>query len=116
MLYEVITPHRENVSYFGNGDEAHAVYQFSLPPLLLQALHSGRSTYLQRWAESLEAPVIDQSRLFSDNSVLRGHRITSYNVCYTKLLRTISWTTPRSGTGRAGPPRCPCWQAPFSVP
>ena len=39
VLTETNVPHRENVSYFGAGDdEAHMVYQFSLPPLLLDCL------------------------------------------------------------------------------
>jgi sucrose phosphorylase len=33
ILTETNVPHEENISYFGKGDEAHAVYQFSLPPL-----------------------------------------------------------------------------------
>jgi sucrose phosphorylase len=37
LLTETNVPHAENVSYFGDGDEAHMVYQFSLPPLLLDA-------------------------------------------------------------------------------
>ena len=53
ILTETNVPHRENISYFGDGDEAHAVYQFSLPPLLLHALHSGDARYLNDWAGAL---------------------------------------------------------------
>ena len=53
ILTETNVPNHENLSYFGEGDEAHMVYQFSLPPLLLHALHAGTSTYLNRWAKSL---------------------------------------------------------------
>ena len=53
ILTETNVPNKENLSYFGNNDEAHMVYQFSLPPLLLHALHSGNSFYLNKWAESL---------------------------------------------------------------
>jgi len=56
LITETNVPHQENVSYFGAGDEAHLVYQFSLPPLLLHALHSGESRYLQAWAADLEPP------------------------------------------------------------
>jgi sucrose phosphorylase len=56
LLSETNVPHKENVSYFGNADEAHMVYQFSLPPLLLHALYSGQSRYLKEWAEGLEPP------------------------------------------------------------
>ena len=40
LLTETNVPHDENISYFGEGDEAHLVYQFSLPPLLLEAFLS----------------------------------------------------------------------------
>ncbi|QGY42465.1 alpha-amylase [Maribellus comscasis] len=53
ILTETNVPNKENLSYFGNNDEAHMVYQFSLPPLLLHALHTGNSAYLNKWAESL---------------------------------------------------------------
>lgn len=53
ILTETNVPNKENLSYFGNGDEAHMVYQFSLPPLLLHALNSGNGSYLSQWAGSL---------------------------------------------------------------
>ncbi|MEM7790239.1 MAG: sugar phosphorylase [Verrucomicrobiota bacterium] len=56
LLTETNVPHAENVSYFGNGDEAQMVYQFSLPPLLLHGLATGKATYLTKWASDLEPP------------------------------------------------------------
>jgi glycosidase len=56
LLTETNVPHAENVSYFGRSDEAHMVYQFSLPPLLLHALQSGNGEYLTRWADDLDPP------------------------------------------------------------
>ncbi len=53
VLTETNVPHEENVSYFGDGDEAHMVYNFSLPPLLLHALLRHDSTHLNGWAKSL---------------------------------------------------------------
>jgi len=53
LLTETNVPHEENVSYFGKGDEAHMVYQFSLPPLLLHGLVNGNASHLTRWAASL---------------------------------------------------------------
>ncbi len=53
LITETNVPNKENLSYFGAGDEAHMVYQFSLPPLLLYALHTADSTYLTRWASTL---------------------------------------------------------------
>ncbi len=56
LITETNVPHEENVSYFGEGDEAHMVYQFSLPPLLLHALETGESRYLTDWVAGLEPP------------------------------------------------------------
>ncbi|MHB0957801.1 MAG: alpha-amylase family glycosyl hydrolase [Pirellulaceae bacterium] len=54
LLTETNVPHRENVSYFGEGDEAHLVYQFSLPPLLLDAFITGDAQPLINWLTQLE--------------------------------------------------------------
>ena len=56
LLTETNVPHDENVSYFGKGDEAHMVYNFSLPPLLLHALLRGDSTQLTRWSQAQKNP------------------------------------------------------------
>ena len=56
LLTETNVPHAENVSYFGGGDEAHMVYQFSLPPLVLHAALSGKAGYLTKWAAGLADP------------------------------------------------------------
>lgn len=56
ILTETNVPHPENVSYFGNGDEAHMVYQFSLPPLTMHALATGNAKYLTKWAQELAPP------------------------------------------------------------
>lgn len=76
LLTETNVPHRENLSYFGLSrlsgegaegpsdeedgapampDEAHLVYQFPLPPLLLHTLTSGEAGTLASWLESLPA-------------------------------------------------------------
>lgn len=56
LLTETNVPHEENISYFGDGDEAHMVYQFSLPPLLLHAIHSSNTHYLYEWLKHLSPP------------------------------------------------------------
>ncbi len=56
LLTETNVPHEENVSYFGDGDEAHAVYQFSLAPLLLDAFLTGDAGALGGWLTKLEYP------------------------------------------------------------
>ncbi|WP_340106326.1 sugar phosphorylase [Rhodohalobacter sp. 8-1] len=54
LITETNVPHKENISYFGEGDEAHMVYQFSLPPLLLHAIITENAEYLTEWAKSLK--------------------------------------------------------------
>ena len=56
LLTETNVPHRENITYFGLGDEAHLIYQFALPPLILHALYSGNGHYLTQWAKELNDP------------------------------------------------------------
>lgn len=56
LLTETNVPHAENVSYFGDGDEAQMVYQFSLAPLLLDAFLSEDATPLNDWLTNLEPP------------------------------------------------------------
>lgn len=66
LLSETNVPHLENFSYFGNGDEAHMVYNFTLPPLLAYTILSGNTKKIKEWAETLELP--------------------SSNVCYLNFL------------------------------
>jgi len=53
VITETNVPNRENLSYFGNANEAHGIYNFSLPPLLLHALVNGSSRYLSTWMMSM---------------------------------------------------------------
>lgn len=53
LLTETNVPHAENIRYFGDGDEAHLVYQFSLPPLLLDAWLNEDAGPLVRWLVAL---------------------------------------------------------------
>ncbi len=53
IITETNVPFEENLSYFGQHDEAHMIYQFSLPPLLLHAILTEHARYLTRWAKSL---------------------------------------------------------------
>lgn len=56
LLTETNVPHKENVSYFGDGDEARMVYQFSLPPLLFDAYVNEEAIPLRNWLVDLERP------------------------------------------------------------
>jgi sucrose phosphorylase len=53
IITETNIPNRENLTYFGNANEAHAIYNFSLPPLLINTLISGDCTYLSQWMMSM---------------------------------------------------------------
>ncbi|MEM9828885.1 MAG: sugar phosphorylase [Planctomycetota bacterium] len=58
LITETNVPNNENLSYFGNRNEAHIIYNFSLAPLIVHALLSGQSQYLQRWMRGMPpAPV-----------------------------------------------------------
>ena len=53
LITETNIPNRENLSYFGNGNEAHCIYNFSLPPLLINTLLTGDCSYLKEWMMSM---------------------------------------------------------------
>ncbi len=57
IITETNVPHRENISYFGDGqNEAQMVYNFTLPPLLLYSFISEDTGLLSQWAEELYLP------------------------------------------------------------
>jgi glucosylglycerate phosphorylase len=57
LITETNVPHKDNLSYFGDGtNEAQMVYNFSLPPLVLRALQTGSAQTLAEWANGLELP------------------------------------------------------------
>ncbi len=65
IITETNVPHDLNISYFGDGtNEAHMVYNFALPPLVLHTLHTGNADRLTAWAASLDLPG-EQSMMFN---------------------------------------------------
>jgi len=65
LITETNVPHEENISYFGDGyDEAHMVYNFALPPLVLHTFYSQDATAISKWADSLEL-VSNQATFFN---------------------------------------------------
>lgn len=56
VITETNVPNLENLTYFGNGNEAHLIYNFSLPPLLLYAMVAGDCQPLKNWMLSMPAP------------------------------------------------------------
>lgn len=55
LITETNVPHKDNISYFGDGtDEAQMVYNFALPPLVLFTFQTGNCTRLSAWAAGLK--------------------------------------------------------------
>jgi sucrose phosphorylase len=53
IITETNIPNRENLSYFGNANEAHMIYNFTLPPLVLYTMMTGKSDLLKQWLMSM---------------------------------------------------------------
>ena len=53
IITETNVPNRDNLTYFGNSNEAHAIYNFSLPPLLIYSLLTGNCKHLKTWMMSM---------------------------------------------------------------
>ncbi|MCH2179877.1 MAG: alpha-amylase family glycosyl hydrolase [Mariniblastus sp.] len=62
IITETNVPNRENLTYFGNDNEAHLIYNFSLPPLLLYSLLSGNCSCLRTWMGTM--PPARQGRTY----------------------------------------------------
>jgi len=57
LITETNVPHKDNISYFGDGhNEAQLVYNFALPPLTLHTFHTGDAQTLSNWAKTLTLP------------------------------------------------------------
>ncbi|NFN95726.1 alpha-amylase [Clostridium botulinum] len=55
IITETNVPHVENISYFGDkSNEAHMVYQFTLPPLVLYTLTTHNARKLTDWAKTID--------------------------------------------------------------
>ena len=50
LITETNLPVNENLSYFGNGNEAHWIYNFTLPPLSIFTLMFGDATQIRKWS------------------------------------------------------------------
>ena len=53
VITETNVPKKENLTYFGNANEAHMVYNFSLPPLVINAMLTGSAKHLKTWLMSM---------------------------------------------------------------
>ena len=49
LITETNVPEEENLSYLIDGNEANLAYNFTLPPLLLEAIYTGETKLLNNW-------------------------------------------------------------------
>ena len=56
IITETNVPDRENRTYFGDSDEAHLIYNFTLPPLAIDGVLHGRADRLVEWMQAAPAP------------------------------------------------------------
>lgn len=56
IITETNVPDRENRTYFGNGDEAHLIYNFTLPPLVIDGVLNGRADRICEWMANAAPP------------------------------------------------------------
>jgi sucrose phosphorylase len=70
LITETNVPHKDNISYFGDGtNEAQMVYNFALPILTVHAFLKSDAQTLSKWAATLDLPS-DQVNFFN---LLAGH-------------------------------------------
>ena len=50
LITETNLPVHENLTYFGNGNEAHWIYNFTLPPMSIFTLMFGDATQIRKWS------------------------------------------------------------------
>nr|WP_136252376.1 sugar phosphorylase [Ningiella ruwaisensis] len=108
IITETNIPNRENLTYFGNANEAHAIYNFSLPPLLLNTLVSGSSRYLKSWLMSMP-PAQNGTFYFNfiashdgiglrpAEGLLSDEEINELVNCVLKFGGRVSWRSADSG-------------------
>ncbi|REL29035.1 alpha-amylase [Thalassotalea euphylliae] len=112
IITETNIPNTQNLTYFGNANEAHCIYNFSLPPLLINSLITGNCLYLKRWLMSMP-PAQDGTTYFNfiashDGIGLRPAEGLLSDQEISLLINTmknfggaISWRTSESGEQKA---------------
>jgi len=65
LVTETNVPHKENISYFGNGfNEAQLIYQFALPLLVLHTFYTGNALRLLEWTSKIK-DISDKTTFFN---------------------------------------------------
>ena len=112
IITETNIPNRENLAYFGNANEAHCVYNFSLPPLLLNTLITGDCHHLKQWMMSMPPAQLgtayfnfiashDGIGLRPAKGLLTDEEIKTLTGTMQKFGGRISWRTGPDGEMRA---------------
>ena len=58
IITETNVPNIENLAYFGQRDEAHCIYNFALPPLLIHTMVEADSSRITRWLMSMPPAIL----------------------------------------------------------
>jgi sucrose phosphorylase len=112
IITETNIPNRQNLAYFGNANEAHGIYNFSLPPLLVNTLVTGSCKHLKSWLGSMPP---SQNGTFFFNFVashdgiglrpaeglLQDDELTSLVNTMQNFGGRISWRTSENGKQKA---------------
>ncbi|TMO47982.1 sugar phosphorylase [Pseudoalteromonas ruthenica] len=109
IITETNIPNEQNLSYFGNANEAHCIYNFSLPPLLLHTLTTGDCTALKKWMMRMP-PAQDGTAYFNfiashdgiglrpAEGLLDTVQINALVACMQRFGAKVSWRTQNDGT------------------
>ena len=99
LITETNVPHEDNISYFGAGnDEAHLVYNFALPPLLLYSIMRGDASLLSAWARTLDPPSA-RTAFFNFTASHDGIGVTALRAMVSpeEVEEVVQWVRKRGG-------------------
>ena len=112
IITETNIPNRQNLTYFGNANEAHGIYNFSLPPLLVNTLVTGSCKHLKSWLGSM--PPSQNGTFFFNfiashdgiglrpaEGLLQDHELTALVNTMQNFGGRISWRTSEDGKQKA---------------
>ncbi len=98
VITETVLPHKENISYFGNGrNEAHLVYHFQLETLLLHTMLSGNSSIASNWLKKIK--YISEKVNYLNLSVSHDgiHTIPARGILNKNQMRAIALDCEKRG-------------------
>jgi sucrose phosphorylase len=112
IITETNIPNRQNLTYFGNANEAHGIYNFSLPPLLVNTLVTGSCKHLKSWLGSM--PPAQNGTFFFNfiashdgiglrpaEGLLQDNELTDLVNTMQNFGGRISWRTTEDGKQKA---------------